>query len=97
MRKTYAASKGGLLKQQGVDFGEEPVPVPVAALPAATPRREAAPVPTDPAGEHLEGDPQVHLHRAEDGSVRAITVRCPCGREITMQCEYIDEGGNNEP
>ena len=94
MRKSHAHSRGGLLKQRSMDFDREPMPVPVSALPP--PARPSVPKPAAPADEHLEGDPQVHLHRAEDGSVRAITVRCPCGREITMQCEYIDEGGTDE-
>ncbi len=95
MRKSYASSGGGLLKQRGVDFDRKPVAVPVGNLPASAGRPAAGPPAKagSPAGEHLEGDPQVHLHRGEDGSVQAITVRCPCGREITMQCEYIDEGG----
>jgi hypothetical protein len=88
MRKTFSRTRGGLLKQQAVAFGGEAVRVPAGAVPAPRP---APPAPGQP-----EGAPHVHLHRDEDGSVRSITVRCPCGREITLQCEYLDDGGTDE-
>jgi hypothetical protein len=87
MGKTSNLSKGGLLKQGSVAIGREPVKVPVGHVPA---RRPAAPA------AHPEGEPEVQLLRAEDGSVRAITVRCTCGREISLQCEYLENGGTNE-
>jgi hypothetical protein len=87
MTKAFNPGRGGLLKQGTVAIGREPIRVPVAHMP---PRRPAA------AAAHPEGEPQVQLHRADDGSVRAITVRCTCGREVTLQCEYLDEGGTNE-
>jgi hypothetical protein len=37
-------------------------------------------------------EPQVDITRASDGTIEAITVRCTCGRETTLHCEYPDEG-----
>lgn len=85
--KATSMGKGGLLKQGTVAFGREAIKVPVGQMPA---RRHA------PSAAHPEGEPEVQLIRAEDGSVRAITVRCPCGREISLQCEYLGDGGTNE-
>ena len=41
-------------------------------------------------GKHSE--PHVDITREPDGTIEAITVRCTCGREITLHCEYPDEG-----
>jgi hypothetical protein len=87
-QKASTSGRGSLLKQQTVAFGREPVSVPAGSVPARPP---AVPAPGS-----LEGEPHVQLHRDDDGSVRAITVRCSCGREITLQCEYLDDGGANE-
>jgi len=81
--------KGGLLKQNEVAFAREPVTVPAGNIPARPPA-------ADRAEPDADGRPEVRLHRAEDGTVRAITVRCPCGREVTLQCEYLDDGGKDE-
>ena len=32
--------------------------------------------------------PEVELVRGRDGVIRAIVVRCTCGRELRLQCEY---------
>lgn len=73
----------GLLKQHAVAYRREAVKVPVARR---NPRR-----PAPAAG----GEPTVDLHRGPDGAVQAITVRCTCGKEITLQCEYLGEGGSD--
>ncbi len=39
--------------------------------------------------------PEVDFVKAQDGTVQSITVRCTCGRDITLQCEYLEDGGEN--
>jgi hypothetical protein len=37
-------------------------------------------------------EPHVDIVRGDDGTIEAILVRCTCGRETTLHCEYLDEG-----
>ena len=74
-----------VLKAHQVLLGPEAVEVPVGRLDV---RPASAPAP--------EGEPEIDVQRAEDGTVRAIQVRCPCGRVTTLQCEYFEQGGKNE-
>jgi len=37
-------------------------------------------------------EPHVDIVRGPDGTIEAITVRCTCGRETTLHCEYQEEG-----
>jgi len=75
---------GSLLKGDQIVFQPVPLKVPVAGpAPASAPRQPA-------------GEPEVELTRAPDGTITAITVRCPCGRHVTLECEYSDRGGTDE-
>jgi len=86
MQQGERSSRGRLLKQDRVVLGQSVARVPAGQLPRPTPRSAQ------------NGDePEVHLVRAEDGTVTQITVRCPCGRETTLHCEYPDHGGDDEP
>ena len=77
---------GPILKSDQVGIGSEPASIPVGALPQ---RRARA------GGPDLAGEPEVKFTKAADGTVEQITVRCPCGREVTLQCEYPVRGGEN--
>jgi hypothetical protein len=77
-----ASGRGRLLKQNEVAPGAGTVSVPAAQLP----RPREAPAATG-------GQPEVKLVRGPDGTVQQIRVRCPCGRETTLQCEYPVSGG----
>ncbi len=69
-----------------VSLGTDAARVPVGEVvsrPKPPPRQE-------------EEDAQVELQRADDGTIRAIIVRCPCGRTTTLQCEYFDQGADDE-
>ena len=74
-----------VLKAGEVLLGQEAVEVPVGELGL---KRPAAPA--------YEGEPDIEVERADDGTVRAIRVRCPCGRVTTLQCEYLEQGGEND-
>lgn len=78
-------SGGGdrLVKEDRVSFKQQPVTIPVGELP---PRKQR--VAAVEAGAQVE----VETVRADDGTVKQITVHCSCGREITLQCEYSDQG-----
>jgi len=45
---------------------------------------------------HGEAQPRIDVERAEDGSIRTIAVRCGCGRVTTLQCEYFEQGEEDE-
>ncbi|MCK4282844.1 MAG: hypothetical protein KAX44_00900 [Candidatus Brocadiae bacterium] len=85
MRNGLTSRGRKVLKAREVLLGQEAVEVPVGTLDV---RLASAPVP--------EGEPEIEVERAEDGTVRAIQVRCPCGRVTTLQCEYSEQGGENE-
>ena len=75
--------RNGLLKGDQISVGGSSVSVPPGQLPH---RRKAKPV-TGP------GDPKIDVVRDDNGAIKQITVRCTCGREISLQCEYLSEGG----
>ena len=87
MRSDLRSANQPILKQQQVIVRGEPVAIPSGGT---APRAEA------PAGPPASDKPDVQLIRADDGSVRSIRVRCACGREITLQCEYFADGGEHE-
>ena len=87
MEQGFRAGRDGLLKEQKVSLGEQAVKVPVGQVPRKTQRMTGA-----DAGPQAE----VKTVRGEDGTVRQITVRCPCDREITLQCEYLGQGEQDE-
>ncbi|MHC4481835.1 MAG: hypothetical protein ACYS1C_12835 [Planctomycetota bacterium] len=85
MADGLAGGRGGVLNAEQVVFDEAAVQVPVGELPR---RMRLAP-------EADGAEPEVKLTRGDDGSVKQITVHCPCGREITLQCEYLAQGEND--
>jgi len=82
MPKGSRRDKDGLLKADEVSTGGAPVPISPGELPPPSAGRPAA------AGEQA----RVEVVKDDDGAVRSIVVRCSCGREITLQCEYQDGG-----
>lgn len=75
-----------MLKAREVSVGADSVEIPVGG--SAQPR---------PPRPEPDGEPEINLERASDGTILSIEVRCPCGRVTTLRCEYLDEeGGNNE-
>ncbi len=85
MKNGFTSRRKKVLKAHEVLLGQEAIEVPVGRLDV---RPASAPVP--------EGELEIEVERAEDGTVRAIQVRCPCGRVTTLQCEYFEQGGQNE-
>ncbi len=80
------SSRKTVLTEDRIVVGREPVSVPSGRMPK--PRK--APAPAETAHE-----PQVQAVTGPDGSVHSILVRCTCGREITLQCEYFADGGED--
>ena len=73
-----------VLDHDRVSFDAQACRIPVGEIPAAQPA--AAP--------HEDGREAIlDFLRAQDGTVEAIIVRCLCGRELTLQCEYEEDGG----
>jgi hypothetical protein len=83
MAEAFLGDKNGLVKKDRVVFDAGPARVPVGDLP----RRRAR-----PAGADAGGEPHVEVLKAEDGTVQQVTVRCPCGRQVTLQCDYLGRG-----
>ncbi|KPK66191.1 MAG: hypothetical protein AMK73_00875 [Planctomycetes bacterium SM23_32] len=77
-----------LLKGHRVQVLQEAVQVPVGRLPV----RQTAPEPSR--GD--VGEPEVQMVRADDGTIQQITIRCTCGRQTTLQCEYLTQGDADE-
>lgn len=90
VNKKTSGSRSGLLKRKSVTYGARQCPIPAES--SEQERSRCAPEPESRAEE----EPSVELHRGPDGTVSAITVRCSCGNEITLQCEYLGEGGPDE-
>ncbi|MGD2175585.1 MAG: hypothetical protein PVJ27_09295 [Candidatus Brocadiaceae bacterium] len=74
-----------VIKAGEVAFGSEPARIPVGDV---APRHRPQPA--------VEEEPEINIDRAEDGTVRTIEVRCTCGRTISLQCEYFEQGGEDE-
>lgn len=88
MGEVCSDGRDRLLKGHRVVLNDEAARIPAPGLPGPRP----APSPQDgPAGR-----PEVHIVKADDGTVQKITVRCPCGRETTLECEYFPHGDNDE-
>lgn len=85
MPQPGSRGRGALLRQDRVAFDRTPARVSAGPLPPS------CRPPAEPGGE-----PDVQLVRAPDGTVIQITVRCPCGRQTTLRCEYSDQG-ESEP
>jgi hypothetical protein len=64
----------------------------VVSVPVGEIRRRRPPAPS----ADTDGQPEVKAVRNDDGTIEQITVRCPCGRETTIQCEYLVQGERNE-
>jgi len=88
MAKTPTKGKSRVLKHEEVEFSGEPVRVAVAK----TALQEEAPGPS----RQVRAEPEVVPERAEDGTIERITVRCTCGRETVINCDYLDEGGDQD-
>jgi hypothetical protein len=86
MAEAPLAGRDGLFKRERVVFDQQPAGVPVGALPS---RKGHA------AGADLGTEPEVKVVKAADGTVQQIIVRCACGREITLHCEYFGRGDEN--
>jgi len=84
MAEELLQGKARLLKGKHVTLGREPARV---AIPETCARRGEA----SPARERRR-EMTVTPQRREDGTIEAITVRCMCGREITLMCDYQDGG-----
>lgn len=82
--------KGRVVKGDSVSIQPEAVLVRVGKT---EPGSTESP-PAEPSQE--EGTPEIETTRSEEGLIQAITVRCPCGREITLNCDYLDDGGSDE-
>jgi hypothetical protein len=76
-----------VLKETQVVFDDGVVSVPVGEI-----RRKRSPA----ASTDTDEQPEVKAVRNDDGTIEQITVRCPCGRETTIQCEYLVQGERNE-
>ena len=72
-----------IVKAERVAYIEKVVTVPAGQIP-----RE----PLSQAQGKAQAQPEVTVSKAEDGAIQTVTVRCTCGREIPLQCEYLDGG-----
>jgi hypothetical protein len=87
MAQGSSAERARVLKRGQVVFGGGTAKVPVGGLPRG--RLLAANAETG-------GEPEVNVVRGADGTIEQITLRCPCGRETTLQCEYPAQGEKDE-
>jgi hypothetical protein len=80
MTRNRQARRDNLLKRHRVRRGAEPVRISIGPLP-------------EPVHEHAgqDGEPEVTPVTGPDGEVRCIVVRCACGREIRIDCQYSEE------
>jgi hypothetical protein len=85
--KKPAAYRGAILAHQRVVSLGEPVRVPSGQIPQHRPST---------ANSAGVGNAEVDVATDERGVVQSITVRCSCGREVTLKCEYLPEGDENE-
>ncbi len=85
MADSSVMGRDGLFKRDRVMFDRQPAGVPVQA-----------PRPRRPHAEGAEGSQaEVQVAKAPDGTIQQITVRCTCGREITLYCDYSGRGDDN--
>ena len=72
--------RGRLFKGGQTAVGREDVKIPAGRLPAPTRGARAA-----GGGQ----PPEIGTVLAADGTIEQITVRCSCGEEIVIQCDYL--------
>ena len=84
MQSPRANGRNALIERGHVTMAEGTAIVPAGSVP----RPAAAP--------SAAQEPEVEVIRADDGTIRAITVRCTCGRQITLQCDYVEEGDHQD-
>ncbi len=90
MADSSVMGRDGLFKRDRVLFDRQPAGVPVQA---PRPRRPCAEGAAD--GADCGSQAEVKVARAPDGTIQQITVRCACGREITLHCDYSGRGDDN--
>ncbi len=88
MAEACAEGRHRLLKRDDVALRPEAARIPAPGLPR--------PSPAAPPQQDAPGEPEVSIVKADDGTVQRITVRCPCGREMTLECEYFAQGEDDE-
>ena len=89
MHNAVRNRKGAILKEDQVVVRSAPVSVPPGDITRPRPRAaDTAPGAPD--------EPELNVIRAADGTIQSIHVRCPCGREISLQCEYVTDGGGED-
>jgi len=86
MKNGLPSGEKRVIKADDVLLGEEAVQVPLR-------EPQLVRAPDRPA----EGEPEVSATHAEDGTVQTIEVRCPCGRVTVLQCDYSEQGAEDEP
>ncbi len=84
MTNGLPSRKNRVVEAENVQMGKEAASIPVGEVRRAPSRAEP------------EGEPEVQVERAEDGTVRTIKVRCTCGRTVELACEYFQQGGDHE-
>jgi len=86
MMESQSKGRARLLRRDRVALNPEAVHV------AASPPKSRG----GQSPEHVRAEPEIIPIRAEDGTIEMITVRCTCGRDIHISCDYLDEGGKDE-
>lgn len=87
MAKRDSTGRECVLKESRVVFDGGVVSIPVGEV---RPKRPPAP------SADTDEQPDVKAVRSDDGTIEQITVRCPCGRETTIQCEYLVQGERDD-
>ena len=76
--------EGKVLKSSHLRSSGNKRKIPVAPDTGTNSRNEEA-------GEGLEGEPELDLVKNDEGTVTHMHVKCPCGRELTVECDYSTE------
>ena len=84
MEERTTAEKNGLLKANEVSLMDKPVHVPQGVCPPGLAASGGQPTGAD--------QPEVEYVKDDQGVVKSVVVYCPCGRQIHLQCEYMDGG-----
>ena len=87
MTKTPNKNGSKVLKSEQVNLGKKSVSINCASASC------------QPAGGGASGgptQPEVIPNRSADGKISTITVRCSCGREIHINCDYLEEESADE-